>query len=353
MMSTQKRKLTVAILTTFFCGDALALNLSNHALNSSSSSQDSSISDSSYANSSPEYRSKAADTVVVDQVSKQINRQISNIITNRVTYNINPAFSALTNLGGGAGDERSAFMPDSLWSTFSWSKLNNDGNAVGKFDTNIYQSTSGVDKKIGDFYIGTSLVYAAAVTDFLGNNHDAKHTVNITPYAAYVINDNFFLSALSGYLFTNSDPTFAEQSNTHANVSEVDFNALHVIDNWFMKGKIGGRYNHGYTRTDAIPGGKATTDNTDSWTFLTDVSGGYAFENGIKIFTGVLYELSNKGGANVPAGFGLDDNSVFYYNAGIDYSISKALSLGGNVQTDLSNSAVDLTTVGLNMRLAL
>ena len=349
MIPTKKLKLTTAILTTFVCNDVLALNLSNHGVNNSSPL----VPESSYHNDSPEYKSKVADVVVVDQVSKQINRQISNIITNRITYNINPAFSALTNVGGGAGDERNAFMPDSLWSTFSWSKLNNDGNAIGKFDTNIYQTTSGVDKKIGDFYIGTSLVYAAAVTDFLANNHDTKHTVNITPYAAYVINKNFFLSALSGYLFTNSDSTFAPQSNTHANVSEIDFNALHVIDNWFMKGKVGGRYNHGYTRTDAVAGGKATTDNSDSWTYLTDVSGGYAFENGIKVFTGVLYELSNRGGANLPAGFGTDDNSVFYYNAGIDYSVSKALSLGANVQTDLSNSAVDLTTVGLNMRLAL
>lgn len=346
MIPTQKLTLIAAISTVFICGDVLALDFSNHGDDYNSSS-------SEYDDSSLEYKNKATNAVVVDQVSKQINRQISNTIANRITQNINPAFNALTNSGGGAGDSRSAFMPDSLWSTFSWSRLDNDGTALGKFDTDIYQTTSGVDKKIGDFYIGASVVYAAAVTDFLANNHDTKHTVNVTPYAAYVINKNFFLSALSGYLFTNSDPTFAQQSNTHANVSEIDFNALHVIDNWFMKGKVGGRYNHSYTRTDAVVGGKATTDNSDSWTFLTDVSGGYAFENGIKVFTGVLYELSNKGGANVPAGFGLDDNSVFYYNAGIDYSVSKALSLGANVQTDLSNSAVDLTTVGLNIRLAL
>ena len=331
--------LALTATTIFAYTNAHALNFQNHALDNSPS---------------PDVQYKATDTVVVDQVSKQINRQISNIITNRITYNINPAFNALTtSLGGGAGDDKSALMPDSLWSTFSWSRLNNDGNAVNKFNTDIYQTTSGVDKKLGNFYVGTSLVYAAALTDFSGNNHDTKHTVNITPYAAYVINKNFFLSALTGYLYTNSSSTFAPQSNTHANVSEIDFNALHVIDQWFMKGKIGGRYNHGYTRTDAILGGKSTTDNSDSWTFLTDISGGYAFDNGIKIFTGILYELSNKGGVNVPAGFGLDDNSVFYYNAGIDYSISKVLSLGANVQTDLSNSAVDLTTVGLNMRLAL
>jgi hypothetical protein len=298
---------------------------------------------------------------VPDQVSKQVDRQISSIITNRITYNINPAFSAFTNNtrtnASGAGDERSSLMPDSFWSTFSWSKLNNDGNAAKNFNTNIYQTTSGVDKKIGDFYIGTSLVYAAALTDFSGNNHDTKHTVNITPYAAYIINKNFFLSALTGYLYTNSDSTSAPQSNTHGNVSEVDFNTFHVIDNWFMKGKVGGRYNHGYTRKDATVNGKATTDNTDSWTFLTDVSGGYAFENGINVFTGVLYELSNKEGymssvLGIPSML-YGDNSVFYYNVGIDYSVSKALSLGANVQTDLSNSTVDLTTVGLNMRLAL
>lgn len=299
---------------------------------------------------------------ITEQVSKQVNRQISNIISSRITYNINPAFNSLVNAKG-AGDDDFSMMPDSLWSTFSWSNLQNDGNAFGKFHTNIYQTTSGIDKKIGDFYIGAALVYAAAVTDFSSMSHDDKHTVNITPYVAYMINENFFLSALTGYSYTNSDPTYTLQSNTHSSISEIDFNSFHVIENWFIKGKIGGRYNHGYTRNDSILGKKASVNNSDSWTFLTDVSGGYAFDNGIRISTGVLYELNNKDVTNssiidtstgISTNYvGVGDNSVFYYNAGIDYSISNALSLGANFQTDLSNSSIDLTTVGLNMRLAL
>lgn len=292
--------------------------------------------------------------ILNDQATKQVARQISNTISNRITSNIDANFSALSNAGG-AGDG-SILKPDSIWSTFSWSRLDNDGS-TSPFETDIYQTTSGVDKKIGNFYIGTSLAYAATLSKLGGGlQHDDKHSVSIVPYVAYVFNKNFFVSALSGYLYTHSDPTFAQQSDTHGNLSEINLNALHVIDNWFMKGKVGGRYQYGYTRTDSVGNVAATTDNTDSWTFLTEASGGYAFQNGIKVFTGVLYELSNRqNGLTLPTGLKTfaGENSVFYYNAGVDYSITKAFTLGASVQTDLSNPTVDLTTVAINARLAL
>lgn len=332
-----KIALITGVVGALTLNNALALNLRNSA-------------------SSSLTEIKKTEIIVTDQVSKQVGRQISNVIASRITNNINPSFS-MPNNAKGAGDGLS-LKPDSLWSTFSWSRLSNDGRATSAFDTDIYQSTSGVDKKFGNFYLGVSLVYAAALTDFSNAQHDTQHSVSITPYAAYVLNKNFFISAFSGYLYTNSDPTFALQSNTHSNITEIDFNGLHVINQWFMKGKVGGRYQHGYTRTDAVAGAKAELDNTDSWTFLTEATGGYAFQNGIRVSTGILYELSNRqNGLTLPGttlttnAFG--ENSVFYYNAGLDYSLTKSLTLGSNVQTDLSNPTIDLTTVSINARLAL
>ena len=291
--------------------------------------------------------------VISDQVSRQVARQIGSSIANHIAGNIDNRFSSFSNAGG-AGDSSSS-GPDSLWSTFSWSRLSNDGGAVSAFDTDIYQTTSGIDKKFGNFYVGASLVYAATVTDFTGSLHDDKHSVSITPYAAYVFNKNFFISALSGYVYTNSDPSFAQQTNTHANISEVDLNALEVIDNWFMKGKVGGRYLHNHDRTDAVPGLSATVNNTDSWTFLTEATGGYSFNNGVKAFTGILYEYNDQGSSlSLPTRTSLNpSSSVFYYNAGLDYSVTKAFTFGANVQTDLSNPTIDLTTLAINARLAL
>jgi outer membrane autotransporter protein len=85
-------------------------------------------------------------------------------------------------------------------------------------------------------------------------------------------------------------------------------------------------------------------------TFLTDISGGYKFDDELKVFTGILYELNNQSDVNKTK-LQLNDGNTFYYNAGVDYLVSKDFSLGANLQTDLSNSKVDLTTVGLNMRL--
>ena len=192
----------------------------------------------------------------------------------------------------------------------------------------------------------------------LGHNQEGSNSVNITPYAAYVINDNFFISALTGYLFTNTAPNYTQQSNLHANVSEVDFNALDVVDNWFMKGRIGGRYQHSDILTDGSMGVKETSTTNDIWTYLTEGTIGHSFDadsdlDGLKLYTGLLYELSTGTRLNMPATLSRQDNSTLYYNAGFDYSIGKASTVGMSLQTDLDNRIVDLTSVAFNLRLAL
>lgn len=296
--------------------------------------------------------SSEASSTILDQQSRQIVRQISSNITDRIASDLNPAFFGPTSENPkGASADGNSLMPDALWSEFSWSRLSNDGDApgIGVFDTDIYQTTTGIDKKIGNFYFGTTVTYAGSSTSENPNQHSSSHNVGLTPYAAYAFNKNFFLSAMSGYNYTTNNFRGAQpESEADAYQTELDMNSLHVINQWFMKGKVGARYLHTHSKTEpVIAGGALTRNNQDSWTYLVDAQAGYAFKNGLRAFTGVLYEYNNPKPNNGQA------DGIFYYSGGADYSVNKKLTLGTNVQTDLNNPQIDLTTVTLTARLNL
>ena len=349
-MNFKKLHFTSAMIGVFaYCHDTFAMNFANHALIPATPVE----TVSQPAVSQPEAQqitqsqpidskwNNSLDMTVINQASKQINRQISSSITNHITENFI-----------GSRTEEDGFKPDDVWTNFSWSTLTNQTKKLDDFNTDIYQSAIGIDKKIGDFYIGGTFVYAASNANFPNSINDVKHTVNITPYAAYEIDDNFFLSALSGYLYTGAVATSSTESDTQANISEIDLNSFHIVENWFMRGKLGGRYYHSDTEMNNQQLSQNKSYNSNTWTFLTDISGGFKFDDELKVFTGVLYELNNQSNLNnSQTKLQLNDGNAFYYNAGIDYLVSKEFSLGANLQTDLSNSTVDLTTVGLNMRL--
>jgi hypothetical protein len=258
--------------------------------------------------------SSSVDSIISDERTRQIARQISDNIARRISSDIDATFkssalqtSSLSNNGNpmAASADRNLFLNDaSLWSIFSWSRISNDGDSLGAdFDVDIFQSTSGIDKKMGDFYFGGSLTYAYSHTDvgdpagFGLDVEDNVHSVALTPYVAYVINKHLFLSALAGYTYTNNNPkaSFATQeSETDSYNTELALNGLHIVDKWYMKGKVGARYIHGHLKTDPfLAGGPVIRDNTDSWTYLVDGEGGYSFGNGIRLYSGVLFEYNN------------------------------------------------------------
>jgi hypothetical protein len=302
------------------------------------------------------------DSYISDQRTRQISRQISDNIIRRVSSDIDATFkssalqtSSLDNtnnpMAAASADVNTLLNNAALWSSFSWSRISDDGGNLGaNFDVDIFQNTTGIDKKWGDFYFGGSLTYAYSHTELgLGTPENHTHSVAITPYVAYVINNNFFLSALSGYSYTNSNPKgLVPESETDNYNTELALNGLKVIDRWFLKGKVGTRYIHGHTKTDPFfVGGSTTRDSADSWTYLVDGEGGYSFDNGIRLYTGVLFEYNNPKPNQGAA------DGVFYYNAGIDYAVTRAFTMGAKATTDLNNEDIDLTTVALTARLAL
>ncbi len=285
---------------------------------------------------------------LLDQQSRQIVRQISSYITNRIARDINPAFFGpkTENARVSSANSRS-MMPSSLWSAFSWSRINSDSKANGVFDSNLYQTTTGVDKKIGNFYFGTTVTYAGSTADTNPNLPSSNHNVGLTPYAAYVFNKNFFISAMSGYNYTTNNFKGAQpESEADAYQTELDLNTLHVINQWFMKGRVGARYLHTHSKYAPILENNAVVRlNQDSWTYLVDAQAGYGFSNGLRTFTGILYEYNNS------KLLIRQTDGIFYYSAGADYWVNKTLSLGATVQTDLNNPQIDLTTVALSVHL--
>lgn len=302
--------------------------------------------------------------IIEDQRNRQVARQISDNINRRISQDLDVRFAGpVENRNGASADGRS-LTPDSAWSTFSWSRISNDANIGGsRYDTDIYQSTSGIDYKVGNFYVGGTLTYAGTTSDIgFGSAavNGSVHSVGVMPYAAYVFNKHVFLTAMSGYTYSNNNNRNSygldmPESETDVYQSELDLNGLHVIGQWFMKGKIGMRYLHGHTKTDRTvmpsftfsPDIPASRSNSDSWTYLVDSEFGYRFSKNFKAFNGVLFEYHNPS-----HDLGLADG-VFYYSAGFDYSVNNKLSVGTKVQTDLTNEDVDLTTVALTARIAL
>ncbi|MGR8935989.1 MAG: autotransporter outer membrane beta-barrel domain-containing protein [Gammaproteobacteria bacterium] len=292
---------------------------------------------------------------------KQISRRISDVITMRLASELLPALtppgdmqsaslSGQTPLAASADDNGSS--PASVWTTFAWSSLSNDG-LQANYDTDIFQSTSGFDKRFGNFIVGASVSYAYSDTtmikDSIGMDVGSQvHTVDLTPFAAYVISPNWFISAFTGYNYSRTLP-LAEMgdADTDGYNSEIALNGLQMIDRWSMRGKVGMRYQHSHTNTEPMtPGGATHRSNLDNFIALADSEIGYSFSNNLRAYTGVLFEFNSRPSLGKVEG-------IFYYNAGVDYWFSDRFNLGMKIQTDLNNENVDLTTVGIHARLAL
>ena len=325
-----------------------------------------------------------------EEVEKQTSRQVARQITSAISKRI-----VTKETDNASSEEGGSFKPDSIWSAFSWSRITNDNaHKAALFSGDIFQTTTGVDKKFGDFYVGATFAYAGSLTSFDSNavsGRSSASNISVVPYLGYVFNKNFFISAMSGYNYSDSSSDFGGRTTSHGNTSEIDLNGLHIIDNrWIMQAKVGGRYGYAASHTgqsaatagissanqalqnalqnplvpestkqqirNSINSASASTspDRTfSSWTFLVDAAVAYRFENGAKFTNGILYEYNIPTGHSPVDGSSYNGSSLMFYNAGFDYPVNKALTVGVSVSTDIIGPTIDLTTVGANMRLAL
>jgi len=288
------------------------------------------------------------------QIAREISRNISRRISGEISDSANAALGPNASLGAqnpmAASADLNSVLPDSAWVSSSWSEISDDDALSVNVDADVYQVTGGIDKQLGSWFVGLSTTYAYTETEIGGfATQSDTHTVTVTPYAAFVINDNFFISGLTSYSYSRGEPDVAGNfdTDTDAYTTELDFNALKVIGDFMLTGKTGFRYSHTDSYFD--DSSLANPDNDkDNWTYLVDAQVGYSldrFVKGLRISASALYEyVETEDG---------EDDGVLYMGTGIDYAVTKSFNVGLKYSHDVNNEDIDINTVGFNLRLAL
>ncbi len=251
---------------------------------------------------------------------------------------------------GASSDSASAYSPDAFWGKHVYTNLTEDGGNLG-YDTDLYQFIGGLDKRIGNFFIGSAVSYVYGETNQAGNNN-STHTIGITPYAAYKINDFLFASGLASYNYTSVNGTEGRRdADVHNYSGELTLNAFKAIDSFIVKGRGGLRYTHNFTSLEGTIDG-----SYDQLTWIGDVEFGYHINNKVNVFTGVLYEYIDKEatvGTNVLAVNSVTHDGVVYARAGVNYRVNDELSFGLDASSDLNDEDNDIMSFGASVRLEL
>jgi hypothetical protein len=243
-----------------------------------------------------------------------------------------------------APEKQEKSLLDSLWGNTSITDIHQDDSQIANFSTQIYQFVSGVDKRIGDFFLGSAVTYAYSNKNQTGQDA-TSHVIGITPYGAYQINDYMFLSALAGYNFTHISDNFAS-TTVHDYMLEANLNFFKILyDSVIVKSRLGSRFHHTFTNSLS----QWLDPSTDELVLLGDVELGYRFDNGFVPYIGSSYEHYNREasfqGANV-------NNGIFYLRGGFDYLVRSNLTIGAKVQADMNDNHNDLISGTLSFRLA-
>ncbi len=249
---------------------------------------------------------------------------------------------------GASSDSGKGYSPDAFWGKHIYTNLTEDGGNLG-YDTDLYQFIGGLDKRIGNFFFGSAISYVYGETNQAGNNN-STHTIGITPYAAYKINDFLFASGLASYNYTSVNGTEGRRdADVHNYSGELTLNAFKAIDSFIVKGRGGLRYTHNYTSLEGTIDG-----SYDQLTWIGDVEFGYHVNNKVNVFTGVLYEYIDKEatvGTNVLAVNNVTHDGVVYARAGVNYRVNDELSFGLDASSDLNDEDNDIMSFGASVRL--
>lgn len=139
-----------------------------------------------------------------------------------------------------------------LWSSLSWTGMQDTG-VITQFDGSSNSLFVGADTRLyRNFILGVSLGTSNTKTssNFNGGGSDTD-TFTIAPYAAYIINNNYSISANVGYSDSNTDmDRFTGVTVTGAQDSDrvfaaVNFNASYWFNKWNLGWKAGYLYSRG------------------------------------------------------------------------------------------------------------
>ncbi len=245
---------------------------------------------------------------------------------------------------------QSSYLPDNFWGKHVYTSLSEDGNNLG-YTTDLYQFIGGLDKRIGDFFVGSAISYVYGETNQAGNNN-STHTIGVTPYAAYRINSFLFASGLASYNYTSVNGTQGRRdADIHNYTGELTLNAFKQIDSFLVKGRAGLRYTHNFTSL------KGTIDaDYDQLTWISDIEFGYHINSKVQVFTGILYEYVDREstiGTNRNAVSAAVHDGVVFFRGGVKYKVSDRVSVGIDGSSDLNDEDNDILSFGANINIRL
>ncbi len=291
--------------------------------------------------------------------SENTNRVISSVVGNHVgdvisnVFGFSPSGTGAPSENNAAAasadtDNHSSFLPDAFWGKHVYTSLSEDSNNLG-YTTDLYQFIGGLDKRVGNLFMGSALTYIYGETNQAGNN-SSTHSIGITPYAAYKINDFLFVSGLASYVYTGVNGTQGRRdADVHNYSGEITLNAFKKVENFLLKGRAGLRYTHNYTSL------KGTFDaDYDQLTWISDVEFGYNINSNVQVFTGILYEYIDKestvGTSRLAISPAVHDG-VIYFRGGLNYKVNEKMSLGIDASSDLNDEDNDILSFGANIRI--
>lgn len=204
-------------------------------------------------------------------------------------------------------------------------------------NTDIYQFVGGLDKRIGSFYVGLSAGYARTEfhsersfgADFFRVETDTDNG-NFAPYAAWLINDNIFLTLLAGYaredvertaVLRFDDRVFSSSSSFSANMPFTDLSVTGIlpVDSLVLTGRIGHRFAN-FNPDDF-------DDDFNVNTLYVNGEVGYRIGRLLPYFRTIYEGLIPEEGDYV---------DLVFVGAGATYDFSDAFSAGLSYQTELN-----------------
>ncbi|MGH9196810.1 MAG: autotransporter domain-containing protein [Acidimicrobiia bacterium] len=262
---------------------------------------------------------------LADAQDLEVTRHIGESITRRLTQ---------ATLPGAEG--RKIEDPTTGWIAPSYTTIDfNDLDA----NIDIYQFVGGIDKRLGSFYAGASAGYARTEPEFFGLESGTDNA-SFSPYAAYLINDNVFVTGIAGYAreeFDDDDDRSLLNIDPSADTAFTDLSVTGVLplSQWVVTGRAGHRF--AYTKLVDVPSVLVIDDfeipveiDDDSFvnTLYVTAEVGYRIERFLPYFRTIYEHVIPEEG---------DNSELVFVGLGATYDVSDTVSAGLSYQTELNH----------------
>lgn len=277
-----------------------------------------------------------ADNEVEKKIREEVSRRVSDAVSNRISDRLS---------GTPSGTDT---LENSAWLTASYNSLTSDNSGLieksgAKFQSDVVNTTFGLDHRFGDsFFLGLSGSYTHADTDVKligGGDFKAEgdnDSYTISPYAAYVITPNLFLSGLFSYTYSDAETETkvlglkdSTDANTETFGTELAANGVYDWNNWLFKGKAGWRFNY----TELLDNQGGGDDDVHANSAIVNAEVGYRFDRFVPYFQVQYEHVWPEKFSGVKQG----DTDYVFLTGGVRAAITDTISAGASVKAEVLN----------------